>query len=115
MEKIGLSDCFLVEYLLQSAAVLQPGNPDVLLLRSWLCYQKSQFDEAICEVDKAIKLDNKYAQLWINRGLYSIDAGRYEEALAAFTKAKELYPDNPKNIKLDSMIDAVNNKIVLNG
>lgn len=114
LEKVGLSDFFLIDYFLQSATDLQPDNPDVILLRSWLYYQRSQFDEAICEVDKAIDLDNEYAQLWINRGLYSIDADRNVEVLAAFTKAKELYPGNPKNIKLDSMIDAVNGKMVLN-
>ncbi|MCD6322566.1 MAG: tetratricopeptide repeat protein [Clostridiales bacterium] len=114
LEKVGLQDCFLIDYFLQSATDLQPDNPDVILLRSWLYYQRSQFDEAICEIDKAIKLDNEYAQLWINRGLYSIDADRYEEALAAFTKAEELYPGNPKNIKLDGMINVLKDKISLN-
>jgi len=114
LEKVGLPDFFLIDYFLQLAVELQPNNPDVALLRSWLYYQRLQFGEAICEIDKAMKLDKEYAQLWINRGLYSIDAGRVEDVLSDFAKAKELYPDNPKNIKLDSMIDAVNDKMVLN-
>ncbi|MCD6533670.1 MAG: tetratricopeptide repeat protein, partial [Deltaproteobacteria bacterium] len=104
LEKVGLPDFFLVDYVLQLAAELQPVNPDVTLLRSWLYYQRSQFDEAICEVDKAIDMDSEYAQLWINRGLYCAGAGRGEDALSDFAKAKELYPDNPKNIKFNRMM-----------
>ncbi len=110
LEKAGLSDFFLTNYCLQSAAELQPDNPDVYLLRSWVCYQKSQFDKAICEVDKAINLDREYAQLWVNRGLYCAGAGRGKEALSCFAKAKELYPDNPKNITLDRMLVATHPK-----
>ncbi len=104
----------MINYFLQLAAELQPDNPDVPLLRSWLYYQRSQFDKAICEVDKAIDMDNEYAQLWINRALYSIDADRNKDVLVAFTKAKNLYPGNPKNIKLDSMINAISDKMMLN-
>ncbi len=114
LEKVGLSDFFLIDYFLQLAAELQPDNPDVTLLRSWLYYQRSQFDDAICEVDKAIDLDNEYAQLWINRGLYSIDAGRVEDALSDLAKAKELYPDNPKNSKLNIFIAEAKVKMLLN-
>jgi tetratricopeptide (TPR) repeat protein len=79
-----------------------------------LYYQKLQFGEAICEIDKAIKLDKEYAQLWINRGLYSIDAGRVEDALSDFAKSKELYPDNPKNSKLNIFIAEAKVKMLLN-
>ncbi len=104
LEKIGLSDSYFVGYFLRLAAALQPDNPDVMLLRSWSYYKKSRFDDAINEVDKAMELDSNYAQLWINRGLYGIGADRNEDALDAFIKAKELYPGNPKNARLNAMI-----------
>jgi len=114
LEKAGMSDSFWVDYCLRSAAELRPDNADVFLLRSWLYYEKSQFHDAVREVDKAIGLDNEYAQLWINRGLYCAAAGRNEDALSAFTKAKELYPGNPKNSKLNHMINNVEVKMSLN-
>jgi len=114
LEKAGMSDSFWVDYCLRSAAELRPDNADVILLRSWLYYKKSQFHDAVREVDKVIGLDNEYAQLWINRGLYCAAAGRNEDALSAFTKAKALYPDNPKNSKINYMINDVEVKMSLN-
>jgi len=112
LERAGLADSFLTDYFLQSAAELQPDSVDVILFRSWLFYKKSQFEDAIYEVDKALDIDNEYAQLWINRGLYCAALGREEDALSAFTKAQGLYPDNPKNINLNHMMVEIKAKIL---
>ncbi len=96
---------FLIGYLLNLAEIQQPNNVDVALMRSWQLYQNSKIEDAIHEIDKAIKIDNQYAQLWVNRGLYCLDAGRYGEALAAFSKVTELYPGYPKKQKLKFMIN----------
>jgi len=103
--RLGLPNDFLVNYFLELANDLKPDNVDILLLRSWLFYKTESFGDAIHEIDAAIALDNKYAQLWINRGLYCMEVDKNKEALEAFAKGLELYPGYPKKNRLKVVID----------
>ena len=109
--KAGLPDYLLINYFLGAAEKLRPNNVDIILMRSWLFYQKLFFDDALREINKAIEIDRDYAQLWLNRGLYCIGADKNEEALEAFAKAEELYPGYPKKNKLNTMISVAKFKL----
>ncbi|MBW1644863.1 MAG: tetratricopeptide repeat protein, partial [Deltaproteobacteria bacterium] len=102
--KAGFPNDSLTWYFLQKAKNNQPENIDVRLLSSWLYYKRRSYQAAIREIDKAIALDKEYAQLWINRGIYCLAAGKNDEAMVAFRKVLDLYPDYPHQKKLAAMM-----------
>ncbi len=51
---------------------------------------KGQFDRAIAEFDKAIKLNPKYAKAYYNRGIAYKKLGQIDKAMSDTQKAKEL-------------------------
>jgi len=55
--------------------------------------EDSQYDLAILEFDKAIKLDANNAESYYNRGLTCYYSGEYDRAIADFTRAVELDPN----------------------
>ncbi|MBN2332050.1 MAG: tetratricopeptide repeat protein [Deltaproteobacteria bacterium] len=103
MIKVGLNDNFVTEYVLELAKAMQPDNPDALLLHSWFLYKEGDVAEAVTEIEKAVALDEKYAQLWVNRGIYLLALNKRGEALHSFDKALELYPDYPHKKRLEAM------------
>lgn len=101
--KIGLRGSF-VRYVLHKAEKIDPYNLDVSLLKSWLLFKNHRFGDAVNEVDRAISKDRNYAQLWINRGIYTLAEHKNKEALAAFNRAMTLYPAYPHVEKIKSLI-----------
>jgi len=53
-------------------------------------YDKSEYEEAIQAYDKAIELDPKLADAWMNKSEVFKSLGKNTEADTAFAKAKEL-------------------------
>lgn len=102
---------FCVSCFLNYANELKPESTDVLLLKSWHFYEKKLFQEALNEIDKAILLDDKYAQLWINRGLYCLGSNENRQALDAFLTALKLYPGYAKKHELGAMINLAKSKL----
>jgi len=51
-------------------------------------------EEAIADLDEAIRLAPDHAEAWLNRGLAKGSLGQYEEAIADFDEAIRLAPDH---------------------
>jgi len=101
--KIGLEGPF-VQYIINKAETINSNNVDIYWLKSWLLFKENLFNDAIVENDKAIALDPTFARLWINRGLYSFTANRYEDTVTALSKAIELYPAYPHKKQVEDML-----------
>lgn len=49
-----------------------------------------RYDEALANLNEAIKLQPEYPLLWANQGIVLARAGRYQDSLASCEKALEL-------------------------
>ena len=108
LTKFELYNNRLMDYFLEVAKNADMTHyRDALLLNSWRLYEKKKFNAAIDEIDKAIILDQEYARLWINRGLYLMATGDRRQALRSFGRGLKLYPDYPHRRKIESIIDFV--------
>ena len=67
---------------------------------------------AIEMVNKGLQIDEGYAQLWVNLGMYQLAAGQPREALASLLKALKLYPGHPRREKVLIMIVAARKKLL---
>ncbi|KYC35573.1 serine/threonine protein kinase [Scytonema hofmannii PCC 7110] len=83
-------------WALDRASKIRPQqNPQVWFTRGLLLTREfGKHEEAIKSFDQAIKLDNQYYDAWQGKGLALSDLKRYEAALAALNKAKDLAPNN---------------------
>jgi len=106
LEKSNVPVNGLINFLLTRAKDIYPDSPDIYILSSWLLYKSNKFETAIKEIDRAITLDPDFAQPWINRGLYCLAKGCSKEAVAAFQKALEMYPNYPHKDKLIGLLRA---------
>lgn len=48
-----------------------------------------EWDDAIKDFSKVIKMDSKYTEAWLNRGISHYYNHEYSEAIDDWTKAKE--------------------------
>jgi tetratricopeptide (TPR) repeat protein len=55
--------------------------------------QLGMFDESRTAFDRAIKLNEKFATAYANRGILNDRTGRFEEAVRDYRKAVELEPE----------------------
>ena len=53
---------------------------------------KGQYDQALFDFTKAIELNPKDADAYINRGFVYDKKGQYDQAISNFTKALEINP-----------------------
>jgi tetratricopeptide (TPR) repeat protein len=71
-----------------------PGNAE-----AWRALSTSRrfidHDEAVRYIEKALEIDATSADNWNYLGLLLRDAGRYDEALAAYQEAQKLVPTDP--------------------
>ncbi len=67
-----------------------PGEEHFIKAKEY--YQSTMFNEAIKELNEAIKINPKYALAYLLRGAISTDGGNYDEALADFNKAIVIDP-----------------------
>ena len=54
--------------------------------------EKGDYDRAIQDYDKAIKLNLDFAEAYFNRGLAYAEKGDYDRAIQDYDKASELRP-----------------------
>src|SRR5260370_12005179 len=65
---------------------------------AWFCRSSAyrdlgEYDKAVADFSRAVKLDPKYTPAWSNRGaVYSNHLGQHEQAVADFTQAIALDP-----------------------
>ena len=82
----------LAKDLLSKAIELAPGDANVYTLRGNILIDLEKYDEAIDDFTTAIKLDDKCAEAYCNRGHCNND--NPDEAIADFTRAIELAPEH---------------------
>jgi tetratricopeptide (TPR) repeat protein len=58
----------------------------------YVYYIKGEYDHAIRNYSKAIKINPGYTRVYINRGDAYFMKGEYEQAISDYTKALELNP-----------------------
>ena len=102
MEKYSIPGDGFLRYCLRRAATLNDGSPDVYIVKSWYFYQQGDYDKALAVIDQGIILNPRYAQLWVNRGIYAL-ADKNSEAFVDFNKALSLYPGYPHRQKVLAM------------
>ncbi|PLX19378.1 MAG: hypothetical protein C0601_02075 [Candidatus Muiribacterium halophilum] len=66
--------------------------PDVLNKKGVLLFKKKKYSDAIKLFKKAIEMNGKYVEAYVNLGITYSDAGLREDAVKAFTKASILDP-----------------------
>ena len=55
-----------------------------------------RLEEALAAIDTALGLDPVYVDAWVSRGVVLAHGERWEEAVQAYTWARDLYPDDSR-------------------
>jgi len=76
------------------ATELDPNNPIFFTNRSTAYFKMEKYDKSLRDANKAIKKDPKWAKGHYRRGMVLMHKEDYKEALASFTTANKLKPDN---------------------
>lgn len=72
-------------------------NAQVWLLRSTAHFLLGERELGVQELDRALALDPKLRQGWLNRAALAVAEQRYDDALAAFGSAEKLDPESADN------------------
>ncbi|MES2132235.1 MAG: OmpA family protein [Bacteroidota bacterium] len=73
---------------------IQPSNSDVYYHNSLSYFAKSDYNNSIGNLNKAIVLNGKNAHLFFQRGIVYKATSQYQSAISDFTKASILEPNN---------------------
>ncbi|MFO0878265.1 MAG: protein kinase [Gemmataceae bacterium] len=76
------------------ATALDPSHPLPLVRRAHAEMMLRQYDEALADLERALKLDGQYAEAHIGRGAVFLQMQRYREALLALERGLELDPNS---------------------
>ncbi|MDE0192621.1 MAG: tetratricopeptide repeat protein [Gammaproteobacteria bacterium] len=79
----------------RQAQSLAPGEFDWPYFRALLHGKAADFDRALTALDEAFAIDADYAPAWLWRGAWLLEQARYDEARAAYERARELEPKSP--------------------
>src|ERR1051325_5877873 len=69
-------------------------QPDSYINHASALAQQSRFDDALTELEKALRLNPFDLSAWITRGSMLIDMNRTENSLAAYHRAEAISPDD---------------------
>ena len=72
--------------------IVPKGNADEHYVQGILHFQKGQYDPAISEFTKSLKIKPSFTEGYRYRGLAYVKKGELDEAILNFTKAIEKYP-----------------------
>lgn len=64
--------------------------------RAWLASQRGLLDEAEKAVERAIQVDPNFARPYVIKGVLAARAGRYEDAVGLWKKARSIEPGYPR-------------------
>jgi Tfp pilus assembly protein PilF len=84
-DHLGMTDKALAEF--QTALKATPNDPEVLNGLGYFHYNRGQWEEAEKYLRRAVEVDPKYRRAFVNLGMDLCQQQRYEEGLAAFTRA----------------------------
>jgi protein O-GlcNAc transferase len=82
------------EHLL-AASLLEPANPAVLLNYANALGAVGQVDEAVRQLDLALKIDANHAQAWNSRGACLWRLQKFDQALLSYERALAISPRDP--------------------
>jgi len=102
MEKYNLPGDSFLHYCVKRAETLNSSSPDVYIVKSWYYYKHGNQGTALKIIKQGLKLNSKYAQLWVNRGIYAL-ADKNIEAFTDFDRALRLYPGHPHRREILAM------------
>ncbi len=75
----------------------KPPNAEAYLMRSTAFFMVGDLDQGRRDLDRAIKIDSRLRQAWLNRAALDLSEQQFEKALEALQRAKELDPAAPDN------------------
>ena len=73
--------------------------------------KQGEYDMAIADYSKAIKLEPKTARYYYNRGLAHVGIKQFDKAIADFEEFLELSPYYPKAQKVKKRIESLKEKL----
>ncbi len=79
--------------LLNHAIAAQPWNPEIWQYRAITLYALHRYQESIAACDKALELNQEYAEALHSKGIALIKIAKREDALVCLQNAIELKPD----------------------
>jgi Tfp pilus assembly protein PilF len=79
--------------VLNEVLVEHPDYKEAHLAKAITLLQMGHFDASRASFDKAIGMDDRYAQAYADRGILNDRVGRHEAALQDYRKALELNPE----------------------
>ena len=91
-----LDNVTFTDFISESVISKAESNAKPYYNRGLAYLRKSQYDEGIIELTKAIELNPRYARAYYDRGTAYGKKGQYDHAISDFTKAIEL---NPKHLR----------------
>jgi tetratricopeptide (TPR) repeat protein len=74
---------------IEKGVELEPNNPEVFVLRAIFKHFEGDAIEKYNDLDRALTLDNKYAEAYYSRGLYYMLDSKIEQAVDDLEKAFE--------------------------
>lgn len=92
------------KWALDEALKIKPDSPDAVLLLAWCHYRQKEMTEAIASARRATELDPRFSKAWLGLGLFLREKGESSQAVAAFEKVLELYPDYPQKSLLEQLM-----------
>ncbi|MGQ0721068.1 MAG: tetratricopeptide repeat protein [Candidatus Eiseniibacteriota bacterium] len=112
LEHLLLGDTATAEARFLESLALEPDDEDALYNMAILCARTDRVEESIEWFDRIVEQGTKYAEVWLNRGIELVLAGRLEEAEQSAGKALELEGDFGPAVQLR---DAVRRGIEIGG
>jgi len=83
--------------LAEAALAKNPRDAAALLVRSTARCMEGDIERCRADLDRALELDPRLRQGWLNRSALAIADKRYDDALAALAEAERLDPAAPDN------------------
>ncbi|MCX8057674.1 MAG: tetratricopeptide repeat protein [Ignavibacteria bacterium] len=80
---------------LEKSAEINSSNPELLNVLSYSLGKLKRYDEAIKYSEKALAIDNKNKNSFINLGLLFDDAEYFDRCDSIYEEALKIYPDDP--------------------
>jgi tetratricopeptide (TPR) repeat protein len=112
LEHLLLGDTATAETRFLESLALDPTNEDALYNMAILCARTDRVEESIQWFDRIVAQGTKYAEVWLNRGIELVLAGRLEDAEQSAAQALELEADFGPALQL---IEAVRRGIAIGG
>jgi tetratricopeptide (TPR) repeat protein len=91
-----LDNVTFTDFISEPATSRAESNAKPYYNRGFDYLRKSQYDEAIIELNKAIEIYPRYALAYNDRGVAYLRKKQYDRAISDFTKALDINPRYPK-------------------